>query len=55
MSKKMHVKKPQDATMRNVRAAKKRTITLADRLSRLETRVDVLVAYLRDPGVPVFR
>ena len=44
MSKKMHVKKqPQDATLRNVRAARKRHVTLEARISRLESRVDALV------------
>ena len=65
MSKKMHVKKPQDATLRNVRAAVKRQVALARRMtdqiadatvlearvSRLETRLDVLVAYLKEKRI----
>jgi hypothetical protein len=39
MSKKIHAKKPQDATLRNVRAARTRNTTLRDRVSRLERRV----------------
>jgi hypothetical protein len=39
-------KKPQDATMRNVKAAKKRTDTLAQRVKRLEARVDLIEKFV---------
>ena len=44
MSKKMHAKKPQDATLRNVRAANKRHVTLEELVSQLEAQVKALSA-----------